>query len=136
MGLRLDLLDLMRNTPFLKSEQSEPFKICERILYIIRNAFESDAHYLDDYTEHSLLCALVKGDCKEVIRYSHLHSFWNNIKNGYIIDYGKKGIIEKDWKIPSVLKERLDNKTLPDVIRMVVNAVVAEKKLLDIEQFL
>eukprot|EP01083_Nonionella_stella_P013096 36940_1 len=120
--LRLKLLNMMSNQQSLKAQN--PFEIVKRILYIFEHYYDSNAYYMDDYTEHAFLCALVKGDLKQMVRYAALHTFWYNMKHGFILDDGKKQY-EHKWKVPEVVK----SKKLHEVVQKVVDCVISEKQI-------
>ena len=88
--IRLQLLEMMRDQDFLKRPTSDPFRIVERIKRIFEQSYDSNAHQMEDYTEHAFLCAMLKRDEKRMAMYCSENAFWWNVKRGYILDDGQR----------------------------------------------
>eukprot|EP01084_Bolivina_argentea_P131901 232754_1 len=126
-GLRKEVLNFEMNNKVLKDVNIMD-KI-KRIMFILKNCYNSNAYYLDDYSEHAFLCAMLKGDLKNIIRYTSEHAFWSNLKKGYITDNGKKQF-EYKFEIPQSLKER-DWDDINVIIQKMINVVIREKAIPD-----
>ena len=105
-------------------KRSDPYRVVERIKKIFEQSYDSNAHQMEDYTEHAFLCAMIKGDEEKMAKYCSEHAFWWNVKEGYILDDGntKK---EAKFMIPDAL-EPLDR--WPESVLKAVTMVLTNRR--------
>eukprot|EP01084_Bolivina_argentea_P190823 327810_1 len=120
--LRQKLLDSMMNPETLC--KSNPYNIIDKILNILKTYYNSHLHFMDFYTQQAVMCGHIKNDVKNMVKYAAQHTYWNNLKNGYIIDSGNK-----QYEYKFVMPQFYIDKPFPSAVRDVIQMVIKTKKI-------